>query len=325
MARRRSRRNDGLIDLALRSDWKVSAALAVGALVVGVFVLPRLFDPASPLAALNGTFTTLAWLLVAAFGAISFVRFLAGRQNVAQATPDHGSDRLRHGNVREGVVSSGRRELPEACVAPNSSMPIDSPPPRPERWSLDVLDRIEWKRFEDLCCAFYRQKGMRAETTRLGADGGVDIRLYQDNGDPQRATAIVQCKALSKQVGVKPVRELRGVMAHEEVDKAFFMAPNGFTDDARSFAAENRITLLDGKLFLAMLERLPDDASRRLLQFATEDDWTTPTCPTCGTKMTARDSQRGPFWGCPTYPKCRGTLPMRRTTRNSEAVHEPEI
>lgn len=55
-------------------------------------------------------------------------------------------------------------------------------------------------------------------------------------------------------------------MAHEKVDKAFFMAPNGFTDDASSFAAENRITLLDGKLFLAMLKRLAEAAALLVLR-----------------------------------------------------------
>lgn len=184
-------------------------------------------------------------------------------------------------------------------------------PPRPPAWSLEVLDRMEWKRFEDLCCEFYREKGIRAETTRLGADGGVDVRLFQDDADPARVTAIVQCKAHSRQVGVKPVRELRGVMAHQKVEKAFFMAPRGFTDEARAFAAENRITLLDGKLFLAMLQRLPAESGQRLLEFATAGDWTTPTCPTCGGRMSAREGKRGAFWGCTSYPQCRGLLPMR--------------
>lgn len=182
---------------------------------------------------------------------------------------------------------------------------------RPTEWSLDVLDRMEWKRFEDLCCKFYQEKGIRAETTRLGADGGIDIRLFQDTSQPAQITSIVQCKAWNQQVGVKPVRELRGVMAHERVEKAFFMAPNGFTDEARAFAADNRITLLDGKLFLAMLQRLPAESSNRLLAFVTQGDWTTPTCPNCGVKMTARESKRGRFWGCRSYPKCRGMLQMR--------------
>jgi len=33
-------------------------------------------------------------------------------------------------------------------------------------------------------------------------------------------------------------------------------------------------------------------------------------CPECGGKMVARRSRRGPFLGCASYPKCRGTLPL---------------
>jgi restriction system protein len=196
-----------------------------------------------------------------------------------------------------------------------SRRPAQQQPACPSGGSLEVLERVEWKRFEDLCCAFYREKGIRAETTRLGPDGGIDIHLFQDEAEPTRATSIVQCMAWTQQVGVKPMRELRGVMAHEKVDRAFFMAPNGYTDDARAFATANRITLLDGKLFLAMLQRLPEDASKRLLDFATAGDWTTPTCPNCGNRMTSRNSKRGPFWGCVTYPKCRGMLQMRTAAR----------
>jgi len=30
-------------------------------------------------------------------------------------------------------------------------------------------------------------------------------------------------------------------------------------------------------------------------------------CPDCGAKMVSRKGQYGTFWGCSTYPKCRGT------------------
>lgn len=32
-----------------------------------------------------------------------------------------------------------------------------------------------------------------------------------------------------------------------------------------------------------------------------------PECPECGAQMRKRTSTRGPFWGCGTYPKCKGT------------------
>ncbi|WP_303562129.1 restriction endonuclease [Uliginosibacterium sp. 31-12] len=183
---------------------------------------------------------------------------------------------------------------------------------RPQAWSLDVLRDMEWKRFEEICLAFYRAKGIRAECTPLGPDGGVDVRLYQDEADPAHCTAIVQCKAWGeKYVGVKPVRELRGVMAHEKIDKAFFMAPGVYSDDAKAFAQTNRITLIDGPMFLTMLTRLPTDVSQQLLKQATAGDWTTPTCPSCGTKMLAREGKGYRFWGCRSFPKCRQRLGMR--------------
>lgn len=39
-----------------------------------------------------------------------------------------------------------------------------------------------------------------------------------------------------------------------------------------------------------------------------------PACPICGSSVVLREARRGPnagshFWGCSTYPTCRGTLP----------------
>lgn len=46
---------------------------------------------------------------------------------------------------------------------------------------------------EKLCVGYFNEKGIRAASTDLGADGGIDIKLYQDNtGKP---TSIAKCKA----------------------------------------------------------------------------------------------------------------------------------
>lgn len=324
MARRRyRRRNEGLIEIAIRSDWKVSAGLAVASVFVGTILVPAFLGGRAMHAPIGAVFSQLAWFAAFGFALIALVRLLKQRAAVGatmpsfttaqrRATDASAPTSVRHSETGFEQAPTASPSFPAGAAGTRSA--IDEERGRVERpaaWSLDVLDRMEWKRFEDLCCAFYREKGIRAETTRLGADGGIDIRLFQGKTNPARATAIVQCKAWNKQVGVKEVRELRGVMVHEKVEKAFFMAPKGYTDEARAFAAENQTTLLDGKLFLTMLQRLPEDASKRLLEFATEGDWTTPTCPSCGGRMTARDGQRGPFWGCTSYPKCRGKLPMR--------------
>lgn len=30
-------------------------------------------------------------------------------------------------------------------------------------------------------------------------------------------------------------------------------------------------------------------------------------CPECGVRMVPRNGKFGKFWGCPNYPKCKGT------------------
>jgi restriction system protein len=187
---------------------------------------------------------------------------------------------------------------------------------KPTEWSVELLRDIEWKRFEDVCQKFYALKGIRSETTPLGPDGGIDIRLYQDESG--KATSIVQCKAWGKRfVGVQPVRELLGVMAHEKIEKAFFMASGNFSDEAKAFVQSNPIILINGDMLVTMIKRLPATDQQSLLAFATEGDFNTPTCPSCGIKMrrVSGTSGRPDFWGCQYYPRCRQKLGMRVADR----------
>lgn len=208
------------------------------------------------------------------------------------------SPRPEHANVEPLI-----RDTPaDACEVP-----------KPAEWSLKVIRDLEWKRFEDVCQQYYQRKGIHSETTPLGPDGGIDIRLYQD--DTGKATAIVQCKAWGERiVGVNLIRELLGVMTHEKIGKAFFMTSGRYSDDAKTTAGSNRITLIDGPMLLEMFRRLPPADQEGLLVFATEGDYRTPTCPTCGIKMIPKEGKAGKpdFWGCPTYPRCRQMLGMRK-------------
>lgn len=182
---------------------------------------------------------------------------------------------------------------------------------RPSAWSIDLLQQIEWKLFEDVSAAYYNEKGIRAELTKLGADGGIDIKLFQD--DSGRPTSLVQCKAWNtKLVGVKAVREFLGVMSSEKIAHGVFMASGAYSPDAIEFANANGITLIDGKMFLEMIQRLPADAQQRLLDLATRGDYTTPSCPSCGVKMLRRTGKYGDFWGCLNHPRCPQTLTIKK-------------
>lgn len=68
--------------------------------------------------------------------------------------------------------------------------------------NLELLRKIEWRRFEHVCETIFKELGLRTETIPFGADGGIDIKIY--NEDSTHPDAIVQCKAWNnRQAGVK--------------------------------------------------------------------------------------------------------------------------
>ena len=176
-------------------------------------------------------------------------------------------------------------------------------------WNLDLLCALEWKRFEQICAAYFEALGLRAKVAREGADGGIDIHLYKEN--TMKPVAIAQCKAWDAyKVGIKPVRELYGVMAREGVAKGVFLTTGRFTQEARSFPKGDELVLWDGEQLLKKIRDLPAEKQAELLRIATEGDFITPTCPSCGIKMVVRTAREtgDTFWGCPNYPRCRQTF-----------------
>lgn len=181
-----------------------------------------------------------------------------------------------------------------------------------ERWSKQVFDDIEWRRFEALCSELFAQAGFEPRSQSHGADGGVDIWLHSRNADGP--VAVVQCKHWhGKQVGVKEMREFYGVMASRKVTRGTYATTSTFTDEATRFAKENGIHLLDGEGLLWLIAKRTPEQQSALLEQAYEGEYWRPTCASCGRKMVERNPRKGgkPFWGCSVYPKCRSTLPMR--------------
>jgi restriction system protein len=70
-----------------------------------------------------------------------------------------------------------------------------APPERviPQRCTQELLNLMEWRRFELLVQALFQAEGKIASRIRAGADGGIDLALRESPEGP--VTAIVQCKA----------------------------------------------------------------------------------------------------------------------------------
>ena len=180
-------------------------------------------------------------------------------------------------------------------------------------WSLNLLNDLEWKRFEEVVSDYYRMTGYRSEVTRMGADGGVDVLLYQN--DSQDPAILIQCKSWSKKVGVNAVRELYGVMAADQVGYGIFATTSDYTNEARQWINGKSMQLLSGDDLVNMFNQLPDDQRREHLMKGLHGNYSTPTCPNCNQKMVSRTATKGKsagssFWGCANYPRCKQTFKM---------------
>jgi restriction system protein len=198
--------------------------------------------------------------------------------------------------------------------------------------SLDDLRALTWREFEAIVGEAFRRQGYAVtETGQGGPDGGVDLMLTRDG---QRY--LVQCKQYRTwTVSVRIVREIFGVVAARKADGAIVVTTGKFTNDAVDFAKGQPIELIDGRRLEAMVREinvggapLSGSGTRR---DPTIDGVSSPTdaapgsrspsspaavvavgCPMCGATMVRRTARAGgaAFYGCSTFPKCRGTRPM---------------
>lgn len=308
MARRKKRESG--FDALIAAPWWVSAVFAVGAYATFQWIVPAMMSSSQAGKMVGQAFKPFGTVIAAACGLIAIVLYFKQRSGSSlRLVPTAEINKLVLVPSAKSAVSNSDA-VADAWNEAMKKVVENTPSPKPTEWSIELLRQIEWKRFEELTAAYFREKTFRTETLRAGADGGIDVKLFiKDKAEP---FAIVQCKAWNSQkVGVKPVRELLGVMAHEKVAKGIFATTGEYTQEAIAFAKENPLNLITGEMLLKGILALPDDAKVRLLDVAAEGDYTTPSCPSCGIKMVRRSSDRGGFWGCTNYPRCKQKFFMK--------------
>ena len=194
--------------------------------------------------------------------------------------------------------------------------------------NLESIRDLPWRQFEELVAEAFRRDGFTViENTYVGADGGVDIRLRKGG-----ESYLVQCKNWRKRrIGVKTVREMRGVLAAGSAEEVFIVCSGTFTAEAVRFAEGQPIKLIDGDKLMRMIARVRRDGLERVYEaHATRqqqeplagevrelephgidsEHLDAPNCPRCGGNLVVRTARKGKhagwrFWGCETFPKCR--------------------
>lgn len=182
-----------------------------------------------------------------------------------------------------------------------------------------ALEGMSWREFEQLVGESFRRQGFSVEETGGGgADGGMDLVLSRGSD-----RYFVQCKLWkARQVGVVTVRELYGVMAAQSAAGGYVVTSGVFTDEAKRFAKGREIELIDGDRLMEMIgaqrasaEKVgsrPRELDPGSMSGVTPSAPEAPACPQCGSPMVLRTARKGvqagsSFWGCPQFPKCRGT------------------
>ncbi|MEZ4614848.1 MAG: restriction endonuclease [Caldilineaceae bacterium] len=120
--------------------------------------------------------------------------------------------------------------------------------------SLREIQRMDPFAFEAYVAErLFARQGYKVTNTQDSKDGGVDILVI----DPYGQEAVVQCKRYRGTVGSPTVRELYGTMIHTGAARAFLVTASTISDDARKWAADKPITLIDGNRLVQLSRAAP--------------------------------------------------------------------
>ncbi|TPG45550.1 restriction endonuclease [Rhodanobacter glycinis] len=124
---------------------------------------------------------------------------------------------------------------------------------------IESLRAMRWSEFELLAGEAFRRQGYAVEETGLGgADGGIDLILRKSG-----QITLVQCKQWqNRQVGVKVVREMYGLLVHHKSAAVKIVALGDYTGDAHRFAQGKPIELIHGGELIATVRSLQTTKAR---------------------------------------------------------------
>lgn len=109
--------------------------------------------------------------------------------------------------------------------------------------------QLDWRGFELLIEAIFKNHGFRTELGSGRADGGVDLRLLQSDICGELVT-LVQIKKYdpSRPIRLEAVQALCATVDDEKANRGLFVTTSRYLPSARSFAERQgtRITLHDG-------------------------------------------------------------------------------
>jgi hypothetical protein len=116
------------------------------------------------------------------------------------------------------------------------------------------FNNLDGYMFEELIVLLLKKMEFSVEQTSLSGDGGVDIIAYSQ--EPIiRGKYLIQCKNWNNPVGQPVVRDLFGVVMGERANKGILITTSNFTEQARQFASDKNIELIENDTLIKLLTK----------------------------------------------------------------------
>ncbi|KGE17583.1 restriction endonuclease [Paenibacillus wynnii] len=162
------------------------------------------------------------------------------------------------------------------------------------------IDKMEGIQFEQYLGHLFRAQGYKTEVTKAAGDYGADLILQKDG-----KKIVVQAKRYSKNVGIKAVQEAQASIAHYGAVEAWVVSNSDYTTAAYELAKSNHVKLINREALIEIILAMNPGtapAPKAVIAATPVDEM---TCPKCGSTLVLRNSTRGQFYGCSSFPKCR--------------------
>lgn len=169
--------------------------------------------------------------------------------------------RNRHNQAKRSGGSRAKEDA-ETGISSGFSAPMHA-----KRWTLDVFQSIDAKRFAAVCETWFSWAGFetRLETNRT--DGGVDIWLH--SAKVPGPVAIVRCKhGLNIPVDLRDMQEFVGVIAPHRSVHGTYTTTSTYTPEALQLARECGIDAVDGPGLLRRIQTRTRQRQQALLAVA---------------------------------------------------------
>ena len=107
---------------------------------------------------------------------------------------------------------------------------------------LERLRAMSWDEFSVALAAGYRREGFEVKRLVVGRPAGADFELVQGS----RSTLLACKRWKATRTGIEPLRELDDARRARELAGCIYVATGEVTAQARAFAAERGIRVLEG-------------------------------------------------------------------------------